>query len=152
MKTQITFPLSSADIDMIEATALNEGWVFGQIDLNDGQYVFAVSRYDMSEAFTSDEGALVFVQRLADMGSSIHQMAVAAHMQPIAQVKGYKGQIINAKIIIDITYSLPEGMKARELDSLLNDNINSFIGNGGLTGDTEASVELHDATISVEGV
>jgi hypothetical protein len=58
------------------AIAEGEGWGI----FNDGE----IQRLDEAVQFDSDEGAVGHVQRLADLGSLLHQVAIASHARYLA--------------------------------------------------------------------
>ena len=140
-------PLDSSSIDAIDQLALSEGWVFGTVN-GSGVDRFQISRLDESLVFATDADAYAFVKGKAFDGGAYHKMAIAAHGKTHDAVTGLRTVI--AEVKISVTYLVPTGMPVSDLHGLLDDNLSNFVGGGGLTGDTEATVESQEVTIKMD--
>lgn len=138
-------PLEDLTIADIDTVAQSEGWLFGTILVDDIER-FLISKLDESKVFASDAEAYLFVRRKATAGSIRHKMALAAHGQSHAVVTGLSR--LKVKLEIEINYLLPSKMNHADIERLLKDNADQFIGNGGLTGDTDATTDSYDVKVS----
>lgn len=139
-------PLADTMIEKISEIALEDGWVFGTIDGDEGEK-FVISKHDEANVFGSDSDAYNFVMQKAGRQSVYHKMALAAHNGSYSTVTGFT--TVNARVSLDIEYKVPNGMNADELEELLKANMINMIGNGGLTGETEATAEVYDLDVKV---
>jgi hypothetical protein len=140
-------PLAASSIEDIDQLALSEGWLFGTVD-DHGVDRFQVSNHDDANKFASDADAYVFVKLRATAGSTLHKMALAAHGQKHSDVMGMR--TVQAQVVISVTYLVPRDMNSGDLQSLLDENVSHMIGNGGLTGHTEATAEKYDVTVKMD--
>lgn len=136
--------LLESSIDQVDQLAQSEGWLFGTVDDCDTE-VFRISKLDDSATFASDAEAYRFVTSKAAAGSVLHRMALSAHGQSRHSVTGMRP--VKAKVEIDITYLLPPSMSPDDVEEILKDNIDRFIGNGGLTGDSDAMTDSYDVKV-----
>lgn len=140
-------PLTADDVVDIDTVGQTEGWIFGTV--GDGS-VYAISRFDAKGVFAGDNEALAFVRKRAEEGSVFHKMAILANHRSVAEVHG-DTIALRATVTLDIDYLIPKGMPElkEQLEALLHDSMTHMIGNGGLSGSTEAEVEEYSVKVSI---
>lgn len=143
----VQFPLSSDQMAAIGSTGFNEGWRLTEVEGGTFSGLYVLECEDEKNVFENDSAAEEFVRKQAGQGSEVHQWALAGHMKPVEEVGG---KVVNVQLVLNVGYRL-NGVSIEELMAQLESNMNHMIGNGGLTGPTEAETETYSFDVTLKG-